>query len=584
MITRMTEYLLVSPRACSEELIGALQEMGVMDITRSHKSIDSHSASLMEEAAAVKNEMAGTALKSAVAAEKSHISALKKEKEASLLWGAFDKGDLDTLEGEGLQLHFHRLTKKKFDPSIADRIPMEIISSDGPEVLFVVVGDNHGVAGEMPRPRSCAEIDTELDGAKSSLDSLEKELAALPGRKKELQAKYNGIVDTLEGYLALKGSEADDSIGEYVDIYEGFAPADKNWEIASALDALPLYWSCRPATDDKTPVKLRNNWFARQFEVLTGMYGLPVYNEFDPTPILGTFFLLFFSLCMGDAGYGILLVATSIFLGKKMPESGLGKLHSLIMLLGIGTFVIGLLLGTFFGVNLYEASFVPSTLKSIMIQGKTAIAGRTFDVQMIMAICIGIFHICLAMTVKAICYTRRYGFKKNINTWAWLLLILGALVTGGFALCGVLDNETTRLVLIVLGCVSALGIFIFNTPGRNPLLNIGSGMWETYNMATGLLGDVLSYIRLYALGLAGGMLGAAFNNLGGMVLGDGGNPVTWVFFILIVLIGHALNLAMSCLGAFVHPLRLSFVEYFKNSGYEGRGVVYKPLENKNKNK
>ena len=138
-----------------------------------------------------------------------------------------------------------------------------------------------------------------------------------------------------------------------------------------------------------------------------------------------------------------------------------------------------------------------------------------------------------------------------------------------------LSAEAIKWAVIVIGAVSALAIYIFNTPGRNPLINVGAGLWDTYNMATGILGDVLSYIRLFALGLAGGMLGAAFNDLGLMVLGDGG--IGWVFFILILLIGHVLNLLMSCLGAFVHPLRLNFVEYFKNSGYEGKGKAYKPL-------
>ena len=95
-------------------------------------------------------------------------------------------------------------------------------------------------------------------------------------------------------------------------------------------------------------------------------------------------------------------------------------------------------------------------------------------------------------------------------------------------------------------------------------------------MATGILGDVLSYIRLFALGLAGGMLGQAFNNLAGMVKGD--NVITWVPFVLILIIGHLLNLLMSSLGAFVHPMRLTFVEYFKNAGYEGRGAKYNPLK------
>ena len=134
------------------------------------------------------------------------------------------------------------------------------------------------------------------------------------------------------------------------------------------------------------------------------------------------------------------------------------------------------------------------------------------------------------------------------------------------------------LLSLLTSGMSFLGIFIFNKPGRNPLLNMGAGLWDSYQMATGILGDVLSYIRLYALGLAGGMLGAAFNDLGKMVLGD--NPTwQWLFFLLIVLLGHGLNFAMSCLGAFVHPLRLTFVEYFKNSGYEGKGTQYDPLTN-----
>ena len=131
--------------------------------------------------------------------------------------------------------------------------------------------------------------------------------------------------------------------------------------------------------------------------------------------------------------------------------------------------------------------------------------------------------------------------------------------------------------VIALAVISCLAIFIFNTPGRNPLMNIGSGLWDTYNMVTGLLGDVLSYIRLYALGLAGGMLGNAFNIMGTMILDIPIPAVNWIFCIVILIFGHVLNLAMSCLGAFVHPLRLTFVEYFKNSGYEGTGKFYSPL-------
>ena len=133
--------------------------------------------------------------------------------------------------------------------------------------------------------------------------------------------------------------------------------------------------------------------------------------------------------------------------------------------------------------------------------------------------------------------------------------------------------------MIVLGGISAVGIFILNDIHRNPLINMGSGLYETYNTVTGLLGDVLSYLRLYALGLAGGMLGNAFNSLGTSLLDINVPGLNILGCGLILVFGHVLNLAMCCLGAFVHPLRLNFLEFFKNSGYEGEGRVYSPLGN-----
>jgi V/A-type H+-transporting ATPase subunit I len=152
---------------------------------------------------------------------------------------------------------------------------------------------------------------------------------------------------------------------------------------------------------------------------------------------------------------------------------------------------------------------------------------------------------------------------------------VGGLIIAILGVGKLISPAAIKWAVIVIGVVSALGIYVFNTPGRNPLMNIGAGLWDTYNMATGILGDVLSYIRLFALGLAGGMLGQAFNNLAEMVRGD--NILTWIPFVLILLFGHVLNVLMSSLGAFVHPLRLTFVEYFKNAGYEGKGAAYNPL-------
>ena len=247
---------------------------------------------------------------------------------------------------------------------------------------------------------------------------------------------------------------------------------------------------------------------------------------------------------------------------------------NLVITLGVFTTVVGAVLGTFFGVNLFELD-LPEGMKQLMVSGK--IEGTTYDKQMLLALLIGVVHICLAMTVKAIGETVRFGFKESLSAWGWLLLVVGFICTGGLTFFEVISAEVSQWAFIIIGGISAIGIYLLNNLRRNVFVNIGAGMWDTYNMATGLLGDTLSYIRLYALGLAGGMLGGVFNQLAFMVNDAAGPALGWFFCGLILVFGHTLNIAMSCLSAFVHPLRLTFVEYFKNSGYDGKGEAYKPF-------
>ena len=272
---------------------------------------------------------------------------------------------------------------------------------------------------------------------------------------------------------------------------------------------------------------------------------------------------------MGDAGYGLILIVIGLLL-KKVDS--FKDYAPLVVTLGIGTTVVGFLFHTFFSIDIANWEiFRP--IKWIFLPAK--IGG--YDGTMVLALIIGIIHLCLAMCVKTYQETRNKGFMNALGTWGWTLLIVGGTAVATLFLLGVLDKDLTKIIVIVLGIVSALGIFVFNDLQRNKLANVGVGLWNTYNTVTGLLGDVLSYLRLYALGLAGAMLGMAFNNIGAMVLGDGSNVLLWIPFLLIVLIGHTLNVAMCALGAFVHPLRLNFLEFFKNSGYEANGRNFHPL-------
>ena len=154
---------------------------------------------------------------------------------------------------------------------------------------------------------------------------------------------------------------------------------------------------------------------------------------------------------------------------------------------------------------------IPAKLKEFMIVGK--IGETTYDKQMLLALIIGAVHICIAMTVKAVGQTVRFGFKESLSAWGWLLLVVGFICTGGLSFFKIISEDVSTWAFIVIGGVSAIGIYLLNNIHRNVFVNIGAGVWDTYNMATGLMGDILSYIRLYALGLAGGMLGGVFNRL-----------------------------------------------------------------------
>ena len=134
----------------------------------------------------------------------------------------------------------------------------------------------------------------------------------------------------------------------------------------------------------------------------------------------------------------------------------------------------------------------------------------------------------------------------------------------------------------VLGIGAFLMLFL-NSPGRNPLLNLGAGVWNFYNNVTGLLSDVLSYIRLFAIGLSGGVLALVFNSLAEGFVPDGAGIVVRILIMLpILLIGHGINLFMSTISSFVHPMRLTFVEFYKNAGFEMGPRSFDPLRKMDK--
>ena len=507
------------------------------------------------------------------------LPVLDKEISQMEVWGDFDWASVGRLKSCGWEVQFFVCSEKEFQEEWTERYNAIRIQENAGHIYFVTVTPG-AVALDIEPLRlpahSWSELIQQRDAVTKELEDANEKLTAF------CKANYR----TLEkGSLKLEGEmelwkvklNSERMADGAVLLLEGWVPEENEAEVKSLLDQSGIYYEIRAALkEDNAPIKLHNNAFTRMYEVLTKMYGMPDYAEFDPTPILAPFFSLFFAFCMGDAGYGLVLIALGFILKKKLSKS-LSGMMNLVMTLGVFTTVIGAVLGTFFGVTLVDVN-LPESFKQFMVVGK--IDGTSYDKQMLLALMIGVVHICIAMTVKAIGETVRFGFKESLSAWGWLLLVVGFIATGGLSFFQVISSEVSQWAFIVIGGISAIGIYLLNNIRRNVFINIGSGLWDTYNMATGLMGDVLSYIRLYALGLAGGMLGGVFNQLAFMVNDAAGPYLGWFFCGLILVFGHTLNIAMSCLSAFVHPLRLTFVEYFKNSGYDGKGEEYAPFAKK----
>ena len=416
---------------------------------------------------------------------------------------------------------------------------------------------------------SKSEITAQIEELKNKLEEIRQYLSEVSA---DAIAKLNdykiAVKDDADFY---KVSEAANKLADdKIMMLEGWVPTEIEKDTISWLSEREIYFEAtEPEKNvDNPPIKLKNRRFARLFEMIGNMYSIPTYWELDMTPFFAPFFVMFFGFCMGDLGYGALICIITLALILSRKLKGMSDILWLGFFLGFGTVIMGTISGTFFGVPLLEVEGIPivDKLKGIMFQPDGIYSA--FYVSLI----IGVFQILFGMCLKIINQIKLFGFGAAVSTIGWVILLLGGIVT--FLIDGI------GIPFYACMGVGAVLIYLLNGPLNSfvaPLKNIGSGLWDTYNMATGLLGDVLSYIRLFALGLSGSILGLVFNDLAMNMKPD--IPVLGTIVMLLILVfGHAMNIALSALSAFVHPMRLTFVEFYKNSGFVGGAKQYEPFK------
>ncbi len=505
------------------------------------------------------------------------LSQMQKEITQIRHWGDFSQQTIEKLKAAGLQLRYYSVSNRKFNPDWLQEYPIEVVSRRAGLTWFVMLvrgGEEYDLDAEEVRPpaRPVSALISQRDALRKEVQEMEKALDKLAGNKLEAVKHYFLQLQENIEYKKVEENtqrEADDKVM----LLEGWVPGERKEDLIAFLEEQKILYVARePKGEDKPPILLKNKSFSSRFEMLGDLYSLPKYNELDMTPFFAPFYMLFFGFCLGDAGYGILMAAAALLMKKRVQKT-LQSVMGLVFYLGLSTFFFGVIGGTFFGIPLYETGLpVYSSLAERFQDRGTDINQLLFY----LALVFGGTQILFGLFLKAINEIRQFGWGFALGTLGWIILLCGLLILYLISyLSGVSLAEMSIPLYVLLG-ISGLLILPLNNLGRNMLLNVGVGLWNTYNMVTGLLGDLLSYIRLFALGISSAIMGFVFNSLA--VEMSGSIPVLNILIMIVILVfGHGINIFMSGLGAFVHPLRLTFVEFYKNAGFSGGGKHYKPF-------
>ena len=504
------------------------------------------------------------------------LQSYAKEKEVLEVWGNFEQTGIQKLKDAGYIIGFYSCSEGNYKEEWETEYNAMIVNRISSKVFFVTVtkaGQEVDLDVEQAKlpAYSLSRLEALYDTTEQAIEGNEKKLVALSETDiPSLKAALKELQSQIEFSKVVLSSEQ--TAGDKLMLIEGWAPAYSKVEIEAYLNDAHVYYEITdPMPGDNVPIRLNNKGFFAWFEPICKLYMLPKYNELDLTPFFAPFFMVFFGLCLGDSGYGLFLFlgATAYRLLAKKVTPSMKSIISLIQVLSASTFFCGLLTGTFFGANIYDLDWpIVQRLKHAVLMDNNDM----FRLSLIL----GVIQILFGMVLKAVNQTIQFGFKYAIATIGWIILLVSTAVSALFSSSELLSMGGTAYKVVL--CISGAMIFLLNTPGKNIFMNIGLGLWDSYNMVTGLLGDVLSYVRLFALGLSGGILAGVFNSLAVGMSPDNviAGPIVMV---LIFVIGHAINMFMNVLGAMVHPMRLTFVEFFKNSGYEGGGKEYKPFKN-----
>ncbi len=418
----------------------------------------------------------------------------------------------------------------------------------------------------------------------SVLEKLAKEKAACEAsivEKAEKRDELKLAADRLEAQLAMAEASDLSLSTDDVALMQGWVPAEKEAALEEILSRCDCAWECEdPPEEDypEVPVSLKNNKITNALNMVTEMYSLPAYGTVDPNPLMAPFFILFYGLMMADIGYGLIMIAAALVALKKLkPRGGSLAFCQLLLYGGIATAAMGVLTGAFFSdvpyqlVHLFNPKstwpglwhlFSPETDSNLVLYG---------------SLVLGMLHLNTGMVVSAVQKVKN-GDKAGAlfeEGSLWIILVGGLLLAADMMIVKNSALHYAGLAVLIVGAV----MLLFGA-GRNAkgFGKVTAAFGCIYNTATGWFGDVLSYSRIMALMLAGGVVGKVFNTVAVMPAQSSGvNVFTMLAFVIIFVLGHAINFALNILGCYVHDLRLQCLEFF-GKFYSDGGKPFRPLK------